>query len=166
MLLVHILLLLRVLFFSVSCSRAHSNQLIVCRLTGWLSCMGTLFHMILNYACELGRSKFPMPFASSCVADLLLAAISLPPQLVSAPTAAAATAIAWTVTAINTCVHQMRERYTMPRFLFLCVSREILEARIWFRYLFIWCSFDDVQKFILNSSSSSSFFFSLTLLDL
>lgn len=47
---------------------------------------------------------------------------------------------------------------------FLCRRRrrEILEVRIWFRYLFIWCSFDDVQKFILDfflfrSFSSYSF---------
>lgn len=49
-------------------------------------------------------------------------------------------------TAINTCVHQMRELAD-----FLCRRAKILEVRIWFRYLFIWYSRDDVQKLIFFS---------------
>lgn len=96
-----------------------------------------LFHMILNYACEpIANSPFRLPHHVSLIFYWQrFFALSSP-----------STARPWQQRrkAIHVYIRCKRCRL-------LSVSREMLESRIWFRYLFIWCSFDDVQKFILNS---------------
>lgn len=70
-------------------------------------CMGALFHMILNYACELGRSQnSPFPCIFICVADLLLALDFFR----SFPSLHASSSMPNIKSLVyNTCVHHMRE---------------------------------------------------------
>lgn len=109
------------------------------------------FVWLLNYACELGRSRIPHSvFSYVSLISYWQRFFSLSRfSLLKKPSALC-------TSTFNTCVAQI-----------LCVSvvRNTWSAHMisLFIYLFIWCSFDDVQKFILNSLHFLSVSFSFSV---
>lgn len=160
----------------VRCACAHQHFFLRCYYWCCLSLVSqliafnwlhghTLFHMILNNACELGRLQIPHSRLVFIMCRWSLIGSDffsvLPLQLVRNHIQSASSK---TVRVQYMCTSDATSIHCVCGFS-LCLSHEkhfffLLKARIWFRYLFIWCLFDDVQKFILKSFYFRSFFVS------